>query len=300
MNYRGMKVILYVYLNFAKPVTSNLKLHTDMKKHINTLLTITSVFLLAAAMSSCGNRQAKEAEELQSESKEQTFEQLTNYPIPTSFEVIQMINKAGASFIIGICNPVDNVGKYITEKAKAVNLGIYGADLAYSTTYQMKQETMNYLKVSKQLVDELNISTGFNRQLAENVEKNLDNKDSLIVIITNSYYDTYKTLVENNKESLSLLVVAGSWIEGVYITSQIALTSRNNTEFIKILANQKAPLTKLMELMAARTHVLEVKELMDMLAPINTIYNQVQGENLTNEQFQKIMEEITKVRNALV
>lgn len=271
-----------------------------MKKHINKLLTITSIFLLAAAMNSCGNRQAKEAEELQTESKEQTFEQLTNYPIPTSFEVIQMINKAGASFIIGICNPVDNVGKYITEKAKAVNLGIYGADLAYSTTYQMKQETMNYLKVTKQLVEELNISSGFNRQLAEKVEKNLDNKDSLIVIITNSYYDTYKTLVENNKESLSLLVVAGSWIEGVYITSQIALTSRNNTEFIKILANQKAPLIKLMELMAARTQVPEVKELMDMLAPINSIYNQVQGENLTNEQFQKIMEEITKVRNALI
>jgi len=187
-----------------------------------------------------------------------------------------MINKAGASFIIGICNPVDNVGKYMTEKAKAVNLGIYGADLAYSTTYQMKQETMNFLKVCKQLVEELNINAGFTPELALNVEKNINNKDSLIVIFTNSYYETYRTLVQNQKESLSLLVVAGSWIEGVYITSQIALTSRDNTEFIKILANQKAPLGKLMELMTPRVDIPEVKELMDMLAPIQAIYNKVE------------------------
>jgi len=94
-----------------------------------------------------------------------------------------MINKAGASFIIGICNPIDNVGKYMTEKTKAINLGIYGADLAYSTTYQMKQETMNFLKVCRQLVEELNINAGFTPELAINVEKNIDNKDSLINIL---------------------------------------------------------------------------------------------------------------------
>lgn len=270
-----------------------------MKNYTNTLRVLT-LAMLATVFFSCGNKQAKQAEELQAESKEQAFQEVTSYPIPTSFEVIQMINKAGASFIIGICNPVDNVGKYMTEKAKAVNLGIYGADLAYSTTYQMKQETMNFLKVCKQLVEELNINTGFTPELALNVEKNIDNKDSLIVIFTNSYYETYRTLVQNQKESLSLLVVAGSWIEGVYITSQIALTSRDNTEFIKILANQKAPLGKLMELMTPRLDIPEVKELMDMLAPIQAIYNKVEGEKLTNDQFQKLMEEITKVRNALV
>jgi len=58
----------------------------------------------------------------------------------------------------------------------------------------------------------------------------------------------------------------------VYITSQIALTSRDNSEFIKILANQKAPLAKLMELMTPRSDVPEVKELMDMLAPDRGIY----------------------------
>jgi len=257
--------------------------------------------LMAAVVTftSCGNRQAKESEDLQV-SKEKAFEDVTTYPIPTAFEVIQLINKAGASYIISICNPADSVGKYISEKDKAVNLGIYGADLAYSTTYQMKQETMNYLKVSKQLIEELNINTGFNLELANKVEKNIDNKDSLISIITDSFYETYKNLIENGKESLSLMVITGSWIEGAYITSEIALTSRDNADFLKILASQKAPMSKLVELMKPRLENPEVKEMMDKLSPIVELYNSVEGDTLTDAQFQKLIESITSVRNSLI
>lgn len=265
----------------------------------NTLRVVAMTALVALALNSCGTKQAKEAEELEV-TKEQAFEGVTNYPIPTSFEVIQMINNAGASFIIGICNKVDNADKYFTEKEKAINLGIYGADLAYSTTYQMKQETMNFLKVSKKMIDELNITSGFNRQLAERVETNIDNKDSLILIITDSFYDSYKYLVENGKDNLSLMVITGSWVEGLYITTQIAETSRNNAEFIKIIANQKAPLSKLMELLQARSAEAEVMELINTLDPVYKIYNDVQCDVLTNEQYKAIVENISKIRNSLV
>lgn len=262
------------------------------------ILALTALAVLV--LNSCGTKQAKEAEELETVTKEQAFEGVTNYPIPTSFEVIQLINNAGASYILSICNPIDNANKYFTEKAKALNLGIYGADLAYSTTYQMKQETMNYLKTSKKLIDELNISTGFNRQLAERVDANIDNKDSLILIITNSFYDSYKYLVENGKDNLSLMVITGSWVEGLYITSQIALTSRSNTEFVKIIANQKAPLSKLMELMQSRSTEADVTELINTLKPIADVYNGVQGETVNDEQFQAIVENIAKIRNSFV
>lgn len=266
----------------------------------NTMRIMAVTALSVLIINGCGTKQAKEAEELNTVTKEQAFKGVTNYPIPTSFEVIQLINKAGASYILSICNSVDNVGKYFTEKAKAINLGIYGADLAYSTTYQMKQETMNYLKASKKLIDELNISTGFNQQLAQRVEANIDNKDSLILIITDSFYDSYKYLVENGKDNQSLMVITGSWIEGVYIASQIALTSQNNVDFIKIIANQKAPLAKLMELMQARSADAEVGEMISMLKPIVAIYNAVEGESLTNDQFKAITDNIIKLRDSLV
>ena len=62
----------------------------------------------------------------------------------------------------------------------------------------MKQETMLYLDASKKLADEIEISSAFNQTYAERVERNLENGDSLISIISDSFIDTYNYLTKNN------------------------------------------------------------------------------------------------------
>lgn len=264
----------------------------------------TSALLLAVAVVmfvvSCGSRQAKEAENASSTTKEEAFKSVTKYPIPTSFEVIKLLNNAGATYILSISNPVENVDKYIPAKSKALNLGVYGADLSYASTYQMKQETMNYLKVSKKLIDELQITSAFNVEFAQRVEKNIDNKDSLIHIISDSFYDTYEFLVNNGKDNTSLLVMTGSWAEGLYITSQMAIISKNNADILKIVANQKEPLAKLLELMKPYSADQDITEMSNALKPLSDIYAGINGDAITPEQFEQINKEITKVREMIV
>jgi len=264
----------------------------------------TSALLLAVAVVmfvvSCGSRQAKEAENTSSATKEEAFKSVTKYPIPTSFEVIKLLNSAGATYILSISNPIENVDKYIPAKSKALNLGVYGADLSYASTYQMKQETMNYLKVSKKLIDELQITSAFNVEFAQRVEKNIDNKDSLIHIISDSFYDTYEFLVNNGKDNTSLLVMTGSWAEGLYITSQMAIISKNNTDILKIVANQKEPLAKLLELMKPYSADQDITEISNALKPLSDIYAGINGDVITPEQFEQINKEITKVREMIV
>ncbi|MDX9769702.1 MAG: hypothetical protein RBT19_05025 [Tenuifilaceae bacterium] len=268
------------------------------------LLTKTLASLLGAAvvvvMVSCGGG-AKQAETDKTvESKEEAFKSVTNYPIPTAFEVVKLLNKAGASYILSLNNPVENVDKYFTEKSKALNLGVYGANLSYASTYQMKQETMSYLNVSKKLIEDLQITSAFNKDFADRVEGNLDNKDELIQIITDSFYDTYEFLVNEGKDNISLLVMTGSWLEGLYITTQIAMVSKNNEDILKIIANQKDPINKLFELMEPVTDDAAVAEVMEMLKPLKALFDGVEGETITPEQFEKIEQEINKVRTAIV
>lgn len=264
----------------------------------------TSALLLAVAVVmfvvSCGNRQAKEAENTSSTTKEEAFKSVTKYPIPTSFEVIKLLNSAGATYILSISNPIENVDKYIPAKSKALNLGVYGADLSYASTYQMKQETMNYLKVSKKLIDELQITSAFNVEFAQRVEKNIDNKDSLIHIISDSFYDTYEFLVNNGKDNTSLLVMTGSWAEGLYITSQMVIVSKNNADMLKIIANQREPLAKLIELMKPYSADQDITEMSNALKPLSDIYAGINGDAITPEQFEQINKEITKVREMIV
>jgi len=214
--------------------------------------------------------------------------------------VIKLLNKAGASYIISLNNPVENVDKYFTEKSKALNLGVYGANLSYASTYQMKQETMNYLNVTKKLIDDLQISTAFNAQFAQRVEQNIDHKDSLIHIISNSFYDTYEFLNNHGKDNLSLLVMAGSWIEGLYITCQIAIISKDNSDFLKIIADQYEPLGTLSGLMEEAASDVAVADILEMLKPIAKIYDGLTGETLTKDQFETVNAEITKIRDTII
>lgn len=262
-------------------------------------------FLLLAAVAvmsivSCGTKQAKEAENTSVTAKEAAFKSVTKYPIPTAFEVIKLLNNAGASYILSLSNPIENVDKYIPTKSKALNLGIYGADLSYASTYQMKQETMNYLKVSKKLIDELQITSAFNVEFAQRVEKNIDNKDSLIHIISDSFYDTYEFLVNNGKDNTSLLVMCGSWVEGLYITTQMAVISKNSDDILKIVANQKEPLTKLLELMNPYTNDKDLTEMTAALKPLADIYATIGVDKLTQEQFDQITKSVNDVRSLIV
>lgn len=209
---------------------------------------------LIVLVSSCGGRQEGETRAItdnkeRADMAQSTVEGLEEYPIPTSVEVVEMLQRAGAPYILGISNSAANVDRYFTEKNKALNLGVYGADLSYAGTYEMNQEIMKYLQVCKQLIDELNISTSFNQGFVQRVERNLEDKDSLINIVSESFYDTYVFLTDNQRDDLALLVMTGSWIEGTYLTSQIAIGARDNSEITDIILRQSDPLEKLLALL---------------------------------------------------
>lgn len=256
---------------------------------------------LAFAVTSCGGGQ-QASTEAQDENlpKDSLVKEVTKYPLPTAFEVTNLLNKAGAGFILSISNPTTNVDKYFTEKSKAINLGVYGADLAYASTYQMKQETMNYLKVSKKLIDELQISTEFNTTFADRVEKNIDNQDSLINVISDSFFKTYEFLTNNGKDNLSLLVMSGSWVEGLYITTEIEKTSKNHQDIVKIIVNQNNSLTKLIELLDKNKTNADVAEMLVKLQTISDAFKTVQGDKVDPKSINNLSTVVGKIRNEMV
>ena len=97
---------------------------------------------------------------------------------------------------------------------------------------------MAFLNASKNLVEDLQMGSIFNEAMVSQVEINISNKDSLILIVTQSFYDTYEYMNKSGQNKLALLVVTGSWIEGLYITSQLAISSNYNPRIMKIVTMQ--------------------------------------------------------------
>ena len=122
-----------------------------MKKTKTRIKGFLSIFLTASLLLSspaCKSPQSKEgtssppADQEAPDSREDIIQEISDYPLPSSFEVTKLLVEAGASYILNLCNPVDNVNRYISLKSKALNLGVYGADLSYAATYNQAQETM--------------------------------------------------------------------------------------------------------------------------------------------------------------
>ncbi len=262
------------------------------------LSVLVSAVILLAACNQAGNTNKKPAEEQPSE-KEQAFEELAKYPIPTSFDIIGLLSKAGAGYIISINNPTDNIDKYFTETSKALNLGAYGADLSYASTYHMKQETRNYMKVCKQLVEELSITKGFNAELAQSVEKNIEDKDKLIQIISDACFDSYEFLVNNGKDNLSVFVLIGSWVEGMYLTTQIAYLSEENADFKEIIKNQVAPIEKLIEIMENHKDNEKIAEYLVTFKELKTEFTAL-NEQFTDDDLKKVVQRIDVLRTEIV
>jgi len=161
------------------------------------------------------------------------------YPLPTSAEVIKMLTELEVGYIIGVSNPVDNATNYITSKSQAINLGIYGADLSYATLYNMNQDVINYLDVIRELTNSLKMSKIYSRELYDDIKNSYDNRDRLVSILTEAFNETYGYLADNDQQSLALLVVAGAWVEGMYITTNISESVYHVEGIVRVLLEQK-------------------------------------------------------------
>jgi hypothetical protein len=277
-----------------------------MKKAMYQHLRLFVIGLLSTTLivfTGCNTTQKKQDTEIPEADEDTPLEdvakELSGYPIPTSYDITEHIYKAGVTYQISLPNGPEKAGEYITQRDKVLNLGVYAADLCYATTYKMKQGTMDYLEASKILIDDLGISSTFNISYAERIEQNIDNRDSLIAVVTESFDDTWNYLVENEQDVLARLVVCGSWIEGVYITTHAALDAIDNTAILEALARQKNSLNELVNLLEPVKDVDEVSDLYKALFEIREFYEGV-GDIMTDEQLRILEEMISTLRGSIV
>jgi hypothetical protein len=170
------------------------------------------------------------------------------YALPSPIETADLLRKAGATYNKDYLNSLDNSTKYNTSAGKAMNLGVYGTDLSFTTIFDASSESLLYLKKVNGIASGLGISEAFGENTMDRMQANSNNRDSLLSIISDSYWSADSYLQENQRPATSALIVAGGWIEGLYIATRIAI-AKPNAEINKRIAEQKLPLDNLIGLL---------------------------------------------------
>ena len=263
---------------------------------------ITMLIISSVVFTSCKNRAAeKQKEESERDKIPYLEDQIEKnvYPLPTSSEVIKMLTDLEVGYIIGISNPVENTKRYFSSTTRAINLGVYGADLSYATLYNMQQEVINFMSAISSLANEINMSKIYDEGLYENIKQNFDNRDTLVNILNKAFNETYGYLYDNDQQNLALLVVGGAWVEGMYLTTHVSEAAYQVAGISKVLIEQKKSFELFLELTKAYSTDPSVSDFVKVLEPIKKVYEGL-GTSLTEQNIKDISIAITGVREKIV
>ena len=199
------------------------------------------------------------------------------YQMPTPNELFVLVENLGAKQSKASLNPTSNASRYVSLRARAVNFGIYGTDLVYASVHDQTVEIARYYLATKKMADELGVSSAFNDMDFVRLERNIanGNSDSLEIISTEAYTKAYEKLQAENMGSVLALVVAGGWVESMHLVMAHMDATSPDAELLKRVAEQKANLENLIELMGVQRADPEVALLEKRLSSIRDIYDQI-------------------------
>ncbi|MFH2143014.1 MAG: hypothetical protein ABIJ97_11360 [Bacteroidota bacterium] len=225
------------------------------------------------------------------------------YKFPSPVELYIFLWEEDAVYNAKLLNSTDNSAKYVTTDRKAINFGIYASDLAYCTVFGKNQETFNYFTTVKVLADELGLMEGFDEVMAKRIDENISNPDSLYKLSSDSYSDAITYLESIKQGNLLPFIVAGGWIESVYIAVNSVKTFSEKSGVVMRVVEQQMVLEDMVEYLSTMQDDEQMKMLYDKLSDIKDSFDKLYDntdEIITKDQFDEIALKINKLRNEFV
>jgi hypothetical protein len=255
----------------------------NIKQSIYFSLTL----LLAVGLTSCGSSKKDETANDDdfndsTELRQQIEDLVDNIPSPS--EIPYLLQATGAEFNESLLNSNSKVDQYVARNDKAaLNLGVYAADIGYLSSYDKTQEAIDYLAACKTLADGLGLIGTFDAEVIAKFEQNISNKDSLSHLLDRTIKKTENYLNDDNRNKLSSMVIAGSFIEGLYISTGVIKSypkdilpddKRNLvlTPIMRIVLEQKKSVSDLIKMLGAVEQTEPIAAIMKDLKELETTY----------------------------
>lgn len=235
--------------------------------------------------------------------------------LPSSMRIAGIFKRSGLKFIETSLNPLENVKNYKTTFVKALNLGVYSADMAYCLLNKQYALSKNYLKGSKDIGGELGLNSAFEaNNLAKRFESNMNmgKDDSLLSIISDLQLETDVVLEKSNNQHISTIIFTGAWVETLFSAAQVYKSGEANIvpaiiEQVSLVDNILAVLEK------QKNNDASISSLIENLNAIKSDFNSISAlkdkdldevdyttAKFDKEEINKLCEKIIEIRSSIV
>ena len=250
-----------------------------MKIRFLKLSSIAAISFLAV---SCANADSDQAiveeevvEEVVNEVSEDPIDEIF-YQVPSPNDLFNVLKDADISYNKDILNDLSLVETFNTKKSKALNFGVYAADLAYVSSLGQIGDASNFFETIRALSKELEIENAMNDVIYARIQENLDasNPDSLFSLSNETYYKAYAYLDDNDRGDVLGMIVIGGWIEGLNIILNVQ-EFEENSDVVQRIADQRLTLENLL-VFTSRIQNEDLDNIISELAPIEELFSSLE------------------------
>ena len=209
------------------------------------------ITLSVSILYSCGEDQSRKLEKSLTKEDSENTDKLKKdfnkakqifYSLPSPIETAMLIRRAGVDFDETLLNKKEHYANYNTSLKKALNLGIYSADLSYASMFEQTQIAIQYMSITKLIAQDIGILSAIDERILRRLETNINHRDSIMDIISESFMNSDSYLKENGRPETAAIVLAGGWIEGLYLAIKSSGGKKGNDDLVDRIIDQKSVL----------------------------------------------------------
>jgi hypothetical protein len=250
-----------------------------MKK---TLTTLCILAIVSSLLVSCDSNSRQEASDLLSDTLVASAVRLDDKmvgemisSIPNPVEMSALLQKSGVVYSQELLNPASNINNYNTNFKRSLNLGVYGTDLVYMNIYDRTISTLSYLSNVRALANDLRVGQFFDHETLNRLSESSRNIDS-VLFITNSGFDNMSYyLINQGRSNISVLMSYGTWIESLYIATNVKIVPPNKENIYMRIGEQKKVLDNMYLLLYTFRQEPNFAELLEDLSALRKEFDKV-------------------------
>ena len=216
-----------------------------------------------------------------------------DYHLPSPLQVASIFKKSGLEYNSDATSDVSNASNHTEELKQMLNFGVYSADMAYCVLNEQANEGRKFLTAITDLAGEIGMEAVFeNEDLMRRFDANLEDKDSIEILMIEIHERTEEYMEENDMQHTSAIHFAGAWTEGMYLGVYDFENNQNKdgvgaqlTEQMAILGNiikgLKDPTNSGTELEWVISDLEHIQTTFDGFDSVNAFYEDESAEELT-------------------
>ena len=244
------------------------------------------------------------------------------FSIPSPVQTAMLIKEQNFKYDFTLLNSSTEAEKYVSNNKKALNLGVYGADLGITALYRKNNDALKYLTVVQALSTDLGIANSFGEEFFERYQKNATNEDTMIVLLSEAFRKIDYEIKRTDDKNLSALILVGGWVESMYISGNLH-ASENNELLLERIAEQALTVETFIRILDKYNEEDVNKDLIEKFKRIQKSFGKVKRKytyvpsttdkekklttinsrteiNISEATFKELMSEFTSLRNFII